>query len=95
MSNKFTTINSFRLYSLFSNRFYCNNDSNDSCLALKSPKNLPTLFNEFNSFSSDFSNTPENVINSNYYDIDLLQTFTNRSSFFLSYEHLLTLKKNR
>ena len=32
------------------------------------------LFYEFNSFSSDISNTLENVINTNYYDIDQLQT---------------------
>ena len=72
----FTTINNFKLYSLFSDRFYCDSDSNESCLSLKPPKNLSHLFNEFNPFSSDINNTPENVINSNYYDIDQLQTFT-------------------
>ena len=66
----FTTINNFKLYSLVSDRFYCNSDSNESCLTLKPPMNLSYLFNEFNSFSSDINNTSENVINSNYYDID-------------------------
>ena len=70
----FTTINSFKLYSLLSARFYCNSDSNESCLTLKPPKNLSHLFNEFNFFSSDMNSTPENVINSNYCDIDQLQT---------------------
>ena len=65
-------INNFKLYSLLSYRFYCNSDSNESCLTLKPPKNLSHLFYEFKSFSSDINNTPENVINSNYYDTDEL-----------------------
>ena len=43
----FTTINNFRLYSLLSDRFYCNSDSNVSCLTLKPPKNLSYLMNLF------------------------------------------------
>ena len=71
----FTTINNFKLYSLLSDRFYCNSDSDESCLlTLKPPKNLSHLFNEFHSFTSDINNITENVINSNYYDIDRLQT---------------------
>ena len=76
----FTTINN-----LFSDRFYSNSDSNESCLTLKPPKNLSHLFNEFNSFSSDINNTPENAINSNY-EIDQLQNlkeFTDKSSLSL------------
>ena len=49
----FTTISNFKLYPLFSDRIYCNSDSNESCLALKPPKYLSHLFNEFNSFSSN------------------------------------------
>ena len=93
----FTTINNFKLYSLFSDRFYCNGDSNESCLSLKPPKNLSHLFNEFNSFSSDINNTPENVINSNYYDIDQLQTlkeFTDKSSLSLFHLNTSSLSKN-
>ena len=93
----FTTINNFKLYSLFSDRFYCNSDSNESCLSLKPPKNLSHLFNEFNSFSSDINNTPENVINSNYYDIDQLQTlkeFTDKSSLSLFHLNTSSLSKN-
>ena len=67
----FTTITNFKLYSLLSDRFYCNSDSNKSCLTLKPPKNLSHLSNEFIYFSTDINNTPENVINSNYYDITL------------------------
>ena len=40
-------------------------------------KTTQELFNEFISFHSDINNTPENVINSNHYDIDQLQTFAN------------------
>ena len=93
----FTTINNFRLYSLFSDRFSCNSDSNESCLTLKPPKNLSHFFNEFNSFSSDVNNTPENVINPNYYDIDQLQTlkeFTDKSSLSLFHLKTNSLSKN-
>ena len=58
----FTTINNFMLYPLLSNKKYCDNDLNDSCPASKPLKNLPHLFNEFSSFSSDISNTPEHMI---------------------------------
>ena len=84
----FTTVNNFKLYSLLSDIVYCNSDSNESCLTLKPPKNLSHLFNEFNYFSSDINNTPENVINSNYYDIDQLQTlkeFVLIKAVFLSF----------
>ena len=67
----FTTTNNFKLYSLLSDRFYCNSDSNKSCLTLKPPKNLLHLSNEFNYFSTDINNAPEKVTNSNYYDITL------------------------
>ena len=55
------------------------------------------LFNEFNSFSSDINNTPENVINSNYYDIDQLQTLkvlTDKSSLSLFDLNTCSLSKN-
>ena len=93
----FTTINNFKLYSLLSDRFYCNSNSNESCLTLKPPKNLSHLFNEFNSFSSDTNNTPENVINSNRYDIDQLQTlkeFTDKSSLSRFHLNTCSLSKN-
>ena len=72
--------------------------SNESCLTLKPPKNLSHLFNEFNSFSSDINNTPENVINSNYCDIDQLQTlkeFTNKNSLSLFHLNTCSLSKNK
>ena len=59
---------------MLSDRFYCNSDSIESCLILKLPKNISHLFNEFNYFCSDINGTAENVINSNYYDIDQVQT---------------------
>ena len=42
---QFKTISNFSLYSLPSGRFYCNSDSNESCLTLKPPKNLSHLMN--------------------------------------------------
>ena len=93
----FTMINNFKFYSLLSGRFYCNSDSNESWLALKSPKNLSHLFNEFNSFSSDINNNPENVVNSNYYDIDQLQTlkeFSDEGSLSLFHQSTCSLLKN-
>ena len=66
-------------YTLLSNKNYCDNKSNDLCLALKPQKNLSYLFNKFNTFSSDISNTPERInntpennINSKHYDINKL-----------------------
>ena len=90
-------MNNFKLYSLLSDRFYCNSDPNESCLILKPPKNLSQLFNEFNSFSSDINNTQENVISSNYYDIDQLQTlkeFTDKRSLSHFYLNNCSLSKS-
>ena len=92
-----TMINNFKLYSLLSYRFYCNSDSNESCLTLKPPKNLSHLFYEFSFFSSNINNTLENVINSNYYDTDELQTlkeFTDKTSLSLFYLNTCSLSKN-
>ena len=82
---------------MLSGRFYFNSDSKESYLTLKPPNKLSHLFNEFNSFSSDISNTPENVINSNYYDIDQLKTlkeFTDKSSLSLFHLNICPLSKN-
>ena len=46
----FTTINNYMLYQLLCDKNYCNNDSNDSCLSLKSPKILPTLISDLIKF---------------------------------------------
>ena len=45
-------------------------------LALKPSANLSPLFNQFNSFSSEHKNESGNVLNSNYYHIDQIQTLT-------------------
>ena len=92
----FTTINNFKFCFLLSHRFYCNSNSNESCLTLKPLKSLSHLFIEFNSFSSDINNSPENVINSNYYDIDQLQNlkqFTDKSSLSLFHLNQESRKK--
>ena len=95
----FTAINKYMLYLFLSDKYYCNNDSNDSYLALKPPKDLSNLFSKFNNFSSDISNTPENVINSKYYDVNQLRTlkeFTDISSVSLVHVNIysLSLSKN-
>ena len=56
-----------------------NNDAdatniNSTFLVLKPSANLPLLFNQYNDFSSEQKNEPENLVNSNYYDIDQCQT---------------------
>ena len=60
--------------------------------------NLSHLFNEFTSFSCDINNTPENVINFNYYDnSDQLQTlkeFTHKSTLSLFHLNTCLLSKN-
>ena len=47
---------------------------NSTSLVLTFSANLSLLFNQFNKFSSEEINGLENVVNSNYYDIDQFQT---------------------
>ena len=51
-----------------------NHISSSSSLALKPSENLSLLFNQFNNYSPEPKNEPENVVNSNCYDIDQIQT---------------------
>ena len=51
----------------------CTNISITSLL-FKPSANLSLLFNQFNNFSPEQKNEPENDVNSNYYDIDKFQT---------------------
>ena len=51
-----------------------NHISISSSLAMKPSANLSLLFNQFNNFSLEHRNEPENVVNSNYYDINKIQT---------------------
>ena len=60
-------------YPLPSDKNYSDNDSTDSCLALKPPKYLSHLFRKFKTFSSGISTTPDNIINSKH-DINQLPT---------------------
>ena len=48
--------------------------SKSSSLSLKPSSNLSILFNQFNNSSPEQKTDPENVANSNYYDIGQLQT---------------------
>ena len=65
-------------------------------LRIKTTKGFIT-FNEFNSICSDVDNTPEYIINSNYYDINYLKTLkesTDKSSHSLFYLNTCSLSKN-
>ena len=76
-------------------KYYRGSDSSESCLVLKLPKKLSHLLNEFNFFSCDINNTPGNIINSKYYDINqlqILQEFTDNSSFSLFHLNTCSLK---
>ena len=46
----------------------------NSSFSLKPSSDLSLLFNQFNNSSSDQKNDPVYVVNSNYYDIDQIQT---------------------
>ena len=47
---------------------------NSTSLVLKHSLNLSLLFNQFNNFYPEQKNELENIVNSNYYDIDQFQT---------------------
>ena len=53
------------LYPSLSDKIYCDNNLNKSCLSLKQKNNLSYFFNDFNNFSLDIDNAPENINNSN------------------------------
>ena len=57
---------------------FTNNDdtciSKGSSLLLKPSSDLSLLFNQFHNSSHEQKNDPENIVNSNYFDIDQLQT---------------------
>ena len=85
------------LYLLLSDKNCCDNDSTDSCLALKPPKYLSLLSSRSNTFSSDINNTPENIINSKEYDINQLRAlkeFTDKSFLLLFNLNTCPLPKN-
>ena len=74
-----------------------NHISTSSSLALKPPANLSVLFNQFNNFSPEPKNEPENVVNSNYYDIDQIQTLKfpkKNKSLSLFHINACSLNKN-
>ena len=48
--------------------------SKNSSLSLKPSSDLSLLFNQFNNSSPEQKSNPANVVNSNYYDNDQLQT---------------------
>ena len=50
--------------------------SKNNSLSLKPSSDLSLLFNQFNNSSPEQKNNPENVVSSNYYDNDQLQTLT-------------------
>ena len=50
------------------------NNINSTSLILKPSANVSLLFSHFNNFPTEQKNEPENVVSSNYYDIDQFQT---------------------
>ena len=71
--------------------------SKNSSSSLKPSSDLSLLFNQFNLSSPELKTDPENVVNSNYYDIDQLQTlkFSEKSkSLFLFHINACSLNKN-
>ena len=66
-----------------------------SSLSLKPSSDLSLLFNQFNNSSPEQKSNLENVVNSNYYDIDQLQTQTQKNkSLFLFHITSCSLSKN-
>ena len=66
-----------------------------SSLPLKPSSDLSLLFNQFNNSSPEQKSNLENVVNSNYYDIDQLQTQTQKNkSLFLFHINSCSLSKN-
>ena len=61
---------------------------NNERLILAPPSNLSSLYNEFNSMSSDLNNNPDNVINCQYYDVQELQNLNLNSEKSLSLFHI-------
>ena len=88
----FATLNDHKLYQTLSqsNNHYTgssNSYSTNTCSALKPPKNLSNLFNEFNNLSSQQNKITENIIYCKYYDIEEIQSLNklnhkNALSFF-------------
>ena len=73
------------------------NHSSSSSLALKPSENLSLLFSQFNNFSPEPKSEPENVVNSNYYDIDQIQTLKfpeKNKSLSLFHINACSLSKN-
>ena len=56
------------------NNYNDDNSINSTSLVLKPSTNLTLLCNQFNNFSNEQKTEAENVVNSNYYDIDQFQT---------------------
>ena len=55
---------------------------NSTSLVLKPSANLSLSFNQFNNFFPEQKNEPENVVNSNYYDIDQFQNLMKKISHY-------------
>ena len=63
----------------------------NSLLSVKPSSDLSLLFNQFNNFSPEQKTDPENVVNSNYYDI--VQFHRNSCSLNKNFDDLQHLLK--
>ena len=71
--------------------------SKGSSLLLKPSSDLSLLFNQFHNSSPEQKDDPENIVNSNYYDIDQLQTLKfpeKNKSLSLFHINACSLKKD-
>ena len=79
------------------NKNYIEISNKNSSVLLKSPPNLELLFNQFNNSSPAQENDPENVVNSRYFDIDLIQSLKfsqKEKSLSLFHVNACSLNKN-
>ena len=71
--------------------------SKNSSLSVKPSSDISLVFNQFNNSSPEQKTDPENVVNSNYYDIDQLQTLKfpeKNKPLFLFHINSCSLNKN-
>ena len=79
------------------NNDVCATNINSTSLVMKPSANLSLSFNHFNNFYPVQKNDPENVVNSNYYDIDQFQTLKfheKNKSLSLFHINAYSLSKN-
>ena len=92
----FTDINNYKLSSVFSDKTYCDLETEESSLILKPPSNLKSLLNEFNNFTPERNDSSDNIIDCKYYDINQIKKLSHlnykKFSFSFPTKYLFTSK---